>query len=104
MIYAKSDPKFQTPRYSQYLECVKRLDHWSQQHYHRSVLSLAIRWVLDKGINVALWGARKPEQLDAIATIWDWNLKPEDFKAIDSIVNETISMPIGPEFMAPPSR
>ena len=23
----KSDPKFQPPRYSQYLECVKRLDH-----------------------------------------------------------------------------
>jgi len=100
----KSDPKFQAPRFSQYLECVKRLDQWAQQHYQRSVLSLAIRWVLDKGINVALWGARKPEQIDAISSIWEWKLKPEDFKAIDAILNETISMPVGPEFMAPSTR
>lgn len=100
----KTDPKFQPPRYSQYLECVKRLDKWAQQHYKRSVLSLAIRWALDKGISVALWGARKPEQLDAIASVWGWKLTPEDFKAIDDILNETISMPVGPEFMAPPLR
>jgi aryl-alcohol dehydrogenase-like predicted oxidoreductase len=100
----KSDPKFQPPRYSQYLECVKRLDHWSQKHYQRSVLSLAIRWVLDKGINVALWGARQPEQLNAIATVWGWKLKPEDFKEIDDILSTTISMPVGPEFMAPPLK
>jgi len=97
----KSDPKFQTPRYSQYLECVKRLDQWAQQHYNRTVLSLAIRWVLDKGISIALWGARRPEQLDAISTVWGWKLKPEDFKDIDRILNETIPMPVGPEFMAP---
>lgn len=98
----KTDPKFQQPRYGQYLECVKRLDQWSQQHYQRPVIALAVRWVLDKGISVALWGARKPEQLDAIASVLDWKLKPEDLKAIDSIVNETIAMPVGPEFMAPP--
>ena len=100
----KSDPKFTAPRFSQYLECVKRLDQWSQQYYQRPVLSLAIRWVLDKGISVALWGARKPEQLDAIESVWGWKLKPADFKVIDDILKETISMPVGPEFMAPPSR
>ena len=100
----KSDPKFQFPRYSQYLACIKHLDQWAQQNYQRTVLSLAIRWVLDKGVNIALWGARKPEQLDAIASVWGWKLKPEDFKAIDDILNEAISMPVGPEFMAPPAR
>ena len=40
---------------------------------------LAVRWVLDKGINIALWGARKPEQLDAIASVLDWKLKPDRF-------------------------
>lgn len=98
----KTDPKFQQPRYGQYLECVKRLDQWSQQHYQRPVIALAARWVLDEGISVALWGARKPEQLDAIASVLDWKLKPEDLKAIDNIVSETIKMPVGPEFMAPP--
>lgn len=98
----KSDPKFQSPRYQQYLACVKRLDQWAQEHYQRSVLSLAIRWVLDKGISVALWGARRPDQLDDISSIWNWKLKPADFKAIDDILKETIPTPVGPEFMAPP--
>lgn len=100
----KSDPKFQSPRYGQYLACVKRLDEWALHYHRRSVLSLAIRWVLDKGISIALWGARKPEQLEAIASVWDWKLSAEDFKEIDDILIQTISTPVGPEFMAPPVR
>ncbi len=99
----KSDPKFQPPRFSQYLACVECLDQWAQKKYQRSVLSLAVRWVLDKGINIALWGARKPEQLDDIAAVWNWKLKPEDFKEIDDILNKMIPTPVGPEFMAPPA-
>jgi aryl-alcohol dehydrogenase-like predicted oxidoreductase len=68
------------------------------------VLSLAIRWVLDKGVNGALWGARKPEQLTALDSVSGWSLKPEDFKEIDQILDFTIPHPIGPEFMAPPAR
>lgn len=44
----KVDPKFQQPRYSQYLACVERLDQWVKSKYQRTVLALAIRWVLDK--------------------------------------------------------
>jgi aryl-alcohol dehydrogenase-like predicted oxidoreductase len=98
----KFDPKFQQPRYSQYLTCVKRLDQWAKDHYQRSVLSLAVRWVLDKGISVALWGARKPDQLSDIDSIWGWKLTPANFKAIDDILEEVIPIPVGPEFMAPP--
>ncbi len=100
----KKDPKFQNPRYNEYLECVKRLDEWAKKHYERSVLSLAVRWALDKGISAALWGARKPEQLDAISSIWGWKLTLKDFKEIDEILKETISSPVGPEFMAPPTH
>jgi aryl-alcohol dehydrogenase-like predicted oxidoreductase len=99
----KSDPKFQPPRYHHYLACVEHLDKWAKQHYQRSVLSLAVRWALDKGINVALWGARKPEQLDAITSVLGWKLQPHDFQEIDEILNKTIPMPVGPEFMAPPA-
>ena len=98
----KMDPKFQPPRYTEYLNAVERLQSWVQRKHQRSLLALAIRWVLDKGINTALWGARTPEQLAAIDSLWDWKLNSEDFKEIDQILAETILHPIGPEFMAPP--
>lgn len=100
----KIDPKFRPPRYEEYLKCVSLLDDWAKQKYQKSVMSLALRWVLDKGISVALWGARKPEQLDPIDTIWGWKLTENDLREIDQIVAETIPDPVGPEFMAPPSR
>lgn len=100
----KVDPKFQEPNFSHYLECVSLLDKWVEAKYKRSVLALAIRWVLDKGVNGALWGARKPEQLTGLDSVWGWSLKPEDFIEIDQILDFTIPHPIGPEFMAPPAR
>lgn len=98
----KIDPKFQLPRYSEYLNAVEQLQSWVQRKHQRSILALAIRWVLDKGINTALWGARNPEQLEAIESVWGWKLNEEDFKEIDQILAETILHPVGPEFMAPP--
>lgn len=98
------DPKFKKPHFPQYLVCVGRLQQWVADKYQRSLVSLAIRWSLDKGINVALWGARKPEELDPIEEILGWHLTNEDFLEIDSIIHETITDPIGPQFMSPPSR
>ena len=98
----KIDPKFQEPRLSQYLNAVKKLEEWVKNKHHRSLLALAIRWVLDKGVTTALWGARKPEQLSGMETIWNWNLTSQDFSEIDTILSETILDPVGPEFMAPP--
>lgn len=100
----KMDPKFKLPRYEQYLKCVDLLNDWAREKYQKSILSLALRWVLDKGIAVALWGARKPHQLDSIDSIWGWKLTPDDLREIDQIVAETIPLPVGPEFMAPPSK
>ena len=98
------DPKFKLPRYEEYLKCVDLLDNWAKQKYQKPVIALAVRWVLDKGISVALWGARKPHQLEAIHLAWGWKLTRDDFREIDQIVAETISDPVGPEFMAPLSR
>lgn len=100
----KIDPKFQEPRYSQYLNCVDRLKKWVTAKYQRPLLALALRWVLDKGISVALWGARKPEQLDGIKQVEGWHLTKHDFDEINQIIKETVISPVGPEFMAPPAR
>src|ERR1700694_1373844 len=58
------DPKFQPPRFAQYLSAVGQLDRFAQDRFHRRVIQLAVRWMLDQGISVALWGGRHPAQLE----------------------------------------
>lgn len=99
----KADPKFKQPRFGQYLKAVEKLDHYAQKKYGKRVIHLAIRWMLDMGPgHIALWGARRPEQLEPIEGIMGWSLNREDFGAIDKILEDTIKDPVGPEFMAPP--
>lgn len=98
----KVDPKFQEPCYSQYLACVEKLKEWVSQKYDRSILAFALRWSLDQGIDIPLWGARKPEQLNLLEKVWGWNITEEDKAEIDAILQETVPDPVGPEFMAPP--
>ena len=54
----KSDPKFQGGRFQQYLAAVEALRALARQRFNNSVLALAVRWVLDQGPTIALWGAR----------------------------------------------
>jgi aryl-alcohol dehydrogenase-like predicted oxidoreductase len=68
------------------------------------VIQLAVRWMLDQGIGVALWGARRPEQLNDSAGVGGWALGATSRAQIDRILDSTISDPVGPEFMAPPAR
>ena len=101
----KSDPKFREPRYEQYLAAVGRLDQFAQERFGRRVIHLAVRWVLDRGdANIALWGARRADQLAPIADAVAWHIDRPAMEEIDRILRETISDPVGPEFMAPPDR
>ncbi|HEV8076424.1 MAG TPA: aldo/keto reductase [Candidatus Acidoferrum sp.] len=101
----KVDPKFQPPRFEQYLRAVELLDQFAQENYGKRVIDLAIRWVLDQpGVSVALWGARHPEQVQTVDNVDGWKLDADALKAICRIVRDTVSDPIGPEFMAPPAR
>lgn len=99
----KTDPKFQQPRFGQYLQAVEDLKAIANK-YGKSMLALAIRWVLDRGPTIALWGARKPEQIAGVDDAFGWKLDAEDMKAIDAILAKDIKDPVGPEFMAPPLR
>jgi aryl-alcohol dehydrogenase-like predicted oxidoreductase len=60
--------------------------------------------MLDQGISVALWGGRRPDQLRAALGVAGWSLDAASQAKIDRILNETITDPIGPEFMAPLQR
>ena len=97
--------KFRAPRFEQYLQAVKQLDRFAQDNYGKRVVHLALRWILDKqGEGFALWGARKPEQLDPIDQVYGWKLDAAALAEIDRILTAAVSSPIGPEFMAPPER
>ena len=101
----KSDPKFLAPRFAQYLAAVEKLDQFAREHYGRRVIQLAVRWVLDRGeMNIALWGARRADQLAPIADVVGWHIDSSAMAVIDQILQATIRDPIGPEFMAPPDR
>jgi aryl-alcohol dehydrogenase-like predicted oxidoreductase len=99
----RSDPKFAQPRLAQYLEAVRGLDRFARDNYGKSVLALAVRWILDQGPTIALWGARRPEQLNAVDDVMGWTLDIDAKREIDGILERTIQSPVGPEFMAPPT-
>jgi aryl-alcohol dehydrogenase-like predicted oxidoreductase len=98
------DPKFQPPRFVQYLDAVRQLDELAQRRFHRHVIHLAVRWMLDQGISVALWGARRPDQVGAALDVAGWSLTGPDRELIERIVNTAVVDPVGPEFMAPLQR
>jgi aryl-alcohol dehydrogenase-like predicted oxidoreductase len=98
----RTDPKFLEPRFTQYLAAVHELDRLAQR-FGKRVIHLAVRWMLDQGITTALWGARHPEQLRPVDEVAGWSLDASAMAKIDEILRETITDPIGPEFMAPPS-
>jgi len=101
----KSDPKFQPPRFTQYLNAVQQLDDLAQQRYGKHVMDLAVRWVLDQpGVTSALWGARHPAELEAVTRALDWHIDADTRAVIDQILRRAIANPVGPEFMAPPPR
>jgi aryl-alcohol dehydrogenase-like predicted oxidoreductase len=83
---------------------VQKLDQLAQQGFGERVIHLAVRWMLDQGITTALWGARHPDQLMPVAEVTGWRLDDATKAEVDRILRETISNPVGPEFMAPPLR
>ena len=99
----RADPKFLQPRFAQYLAAVAQLDRLAQR-FGKRVIHLAVRWMLDQGITTALWGARHPRQLQPVDEVTGWSLDASAKAEIDRILRDTIADPVGPEFMAPPSR
>ena len=98
----KSDPKFKEPRRAQYVSAVQALDAYARENFGKSVLALAVRWVLDRGDTIALWGARRPDQLEPVNDVLGWSLDEAAMRDIDGILATHVKQPVGPEFMAPP--
>ncbi|HEY2401115.1 MAG TPA: aldo/keto reductase [Steroidobacteraceae bacterium] len=100
----RTDPKFQPPRFAQYLAAVRQLDQLARDRFNRRVIQLAVRWMLDRGISAALWGGRHPEQLEPALGVAGWKLDAAAMTRVNQILSSTITDPVGPEFMAPLQR
>src|SRR6478609_3944832 len=92
----KIDPKFQKPRLGHYLAAVDRLDAFARERYGKTVLALAVRWLLDRGKIVALWGARRADQLAPVKEVMGWTLNGSAMREVDRILAETIKDEVGP--------
>lgn len=96
-----ADPKFQGQTFENHLRATERLDHYARKNYDKEVISLAVRWILDKGIDAAIWGARKPSQV-TFKNVFGWNLSDEAIAEMEEIVASEVEEPVSPAFMAPP--
>jgi aryl-alcohol dehydrogenase-like predicted oxidoreductase len=99
----KNDPKFQAPRFGQYLKAAARIEQLAKDHYDLPLLPVAIRWVLDMGVEIAIWGGRRPSQMAPLNAIDGWHISDSFKYALEELLQETIIDPVGPEFMAPPA-
>jgi aryl-alcohol dehydrogenase-like predicted oxidoreductase len=100
----KLDPKFQGEHFRHYLAAVDALRTLARERFGKSVLALALRCVLDQGPTLALWGARRPDQLDALAEIDGWHIDDASRREIDAILAHAVPTPIVPCSMAPPVK
>jgi len=82
----QTDPKFRPPHYAQYLTAVAALDQLARERYGKNVLALAVRWILDQGPTIALWGARSPDQLAPVEDALGWHLDDRTCVLIDRIL------------------
>ncbi len=72
--------------------------------FQRRVIQLAVRWVLDQGISVALWGGRHPGSTGSRARCGRLVARRRRPRANRSHRECAVTDPVGPEFMAPPQR
>src|SRR6201999_3718103 len=85
----RTDPKFLEPRFAQYVAAVSKLDRLAQKRFGKRVIHLAVHWMLEQGITTALWGARRPDQLQPVDEVTGWSLDAADKAEIDRILRET---------------
>lgn len=100
----EKDRKFHAPDYHAYLAAVAALDAFAREVFGRTVLELAVRWLLDRpGISVAIWGARRPSQLDPLPRVLGWRIDAAAMARIDEIALRHVPRPeeIRPEEAAP---
>jgi aryl-alcohol dehydrogenase-like predicted oxidoreductase len=89
---ARRKRMFHGASFARHVAVADRLQEYAQEHFERSALHLALRWILD-GVegSVVLWGARKPEQLEPYDGVWGWQLDQAHRDEVERIVHEGLT-------------
>lgn len=99
------DKKFAPPAFEEYLEAAEKLGKLAQARYGKTLLQLAIRWALDQGADIAIWGARHPDQLQPLDGAFGWHLDEPAKNEIDKILRSCIQHPQDvTTYLGPPTR
>ena len=73
--------------YGVFLGAVRGLEAFARERFAKRVAHLALRWVLDRpGAGVALWRARRPDQLNRALEVFDFHLDAEALRDIDRMI------------------
>jgi aryl-alcohol dehydrogenase-like predicted oxidoreductase len=99
----QADPKFQAPRRARYLAAAARLSELARTRYGKSLAAFSVRWVLERGVPITIWGGRTPEQMAPLAEVFGWSMDLATLSAVDGILAEEVPETVGAEFMAPPT-
>lgn len=79
-------PRYRPDVYPDYVALAHRLQAWANDH-GRSLVQLAVAWTLARpGVTNTLIGAKRPEQVAAVAGADTWALSASDLAEIDAII------------------
>jgi len=96
------DPKFKKGNLKYYTSATQKLNSFAAER-DATCAQMAIQWTAKQpGVTCALVGARNPKQAEENAAAFDASFSKDELKQAESIVDQEILEPIGPEFMAPP--
>ncbi|TVT28269.1 aldo/keto reductase [Salinicoccus cyprini] len=85
-----SHPMYSEEQFTRHMDALEDLKAFAMER-NKSMPQLAIRWVLSQpGLGIALWGARKPEQLKDVEGTSNWILDETELKEIDDILKRHI--------------
>jgi aryl-alcohol dehydrogenase-like predicted oxidoreductase len=79
-------PRYAPDVYPHYVALARRLEEWAGDHGH-SLVQLAVAWTLaTPGVTNTLVGAKRPEQVAAVAAATEWVLTEAERAEIDDII------------------
>jgi aryl-alcohol dehydrogenase-like predicted oxidoreductase len=83
---------FQGENFRRNLETVEELRRFAEERGH-TVVQLAVAWTLaNPAVDVAIVGARRPDQIEGTAPAAEFDLSDEDLQEIENIMQDAIAV------------